>query len=52
MFFIVYFFHAFRYERLMERYHSLTNRDWPEAGAARVADQPELIQVHNCTAHS
>ena len=37
-----------RYERLMERYHSLTNNrnrdlDWPERGASRAVDQPELV---------
>ena len=37
-----------RYERLMERYHTLTNNrnrelDWPERGASRAVDQPELV---------
>ena len=37
-----------RYERLMERYHSLTasrgrELDWPERGASRAVDQPELV---------
>ena len=37
-----------RYERLMERYHSLTryhNLDWPESGASRAVDQPELVSA-------
>ena len=39
-----------RYERLMERYHTLTsnrarNLDWPERGASRAVDQPELVQA-------
>ena len=37
-----------RYERLMERYHTLTNNrnrdlDWPERGASRAVDQPEFV---------